>query len=277
MASNSPLALDHIIIFLPAKDLDNLPKSFTNAFTITPGGIHADGKTYNKLVILESGVYLEFIAFVDDDVKKREGHWWGTKSPSSIIDWALTSRDVKDVEKLREVGYGEPRRGGRKRGDGKEVEWFVTFPSPGTERGSVPFFCHDVTPRGLRVPEAGISHSSGAISVDHIVIVVATEKLAELIKTYTAIFGASISKHGKAWRLSEPSPVEMIPKGADKGPVVELTEPKSEEDWQIVRKNGGVAGVKELRVFCRGQQGEREKEEVISEGAIEIKLNFVDV
>ena len=104
MSEASKLALDHIIILLPAKAVDNLPKALTDAFTITPGGTHADGKTYNQLVVLSSGVYLEFIAFVDDDPQRKQGHWWGQKSAGTIIDWALTSSDVKDVEKLAEKG-----------------------------------------------------------------------------------------------------------------------------------------------------------------------------
>jgi hypothetical protein len=86
MAAPFSSQLDHIVILLPAADLDNLPSALTNAFTITPGGTHADGKTYNKLVILQSGVYLEFIAFTTDSDDAKKDHWWGRKTPKSIVD-----------------------------------------------------------------------------------------------------------------------------------------------------------------------------------------------
>lgn len=47
-----------------------------DAFTISPGGRHADNRTENRLVIFADGSYLELIAFINDDPEKREGHWW---------------------------------------------------------------------------------------------------------------------------------------------------------------------------------------------------------
>lgn len=276
MSATSKIALDHIVILLSAKDLDSLPESFTKAFTITPGGTHADGKTYNKLVILESGVYLEFIAFVGDDRTKREEHWWGRKVAGSIIDWALTSDDVKDAENLQHVGYDKPRHGGRQRDDGQDVEWFVTFPSSGTERGSAPFFCHDVTPRELRVPKEGSSHPGRAASVEKLVLVVAPEKLPSLVQTYVYILGPPLTTTSKSWQVSEPSPVRAGDEEGTSGPILELRDAESEDDWQILRDNRGVAGVKEIWLWRptadTGGKGTTERVEVCSEGGRKITI-----
>lgn len=247
--------------------MENLPKAFTDAFTITPGGTHADGKTHNKLVILGSGVYLEFIAFVRDDTKLKEGHWWGKKSAGTIIDWALTSSDVSDVKHLTESGiYDEPRSGGRERGDGKEVKWFVTFPDASIERGSVPFFCHDDTPRELRVPIEGIKHPSGATGVAKVVVVAATDKVADIAKTYTTILGKS---EGSTWKLQEPASLKSATSQAS--PVIELREATSEEELRLVEENGGVAGVKEISLYS-GAENAKDVEVVLEGEMIRIKF-----
>ena len=64
------------------------------------------------------------------------------------------------------VRYAEPVAGGRKRPDGIELQWKVTFPT-GVDRGVVPFWCHDVTEREKRVPISpeGTKHASGALGV----------------------------------------------------------------------------------------------------------------
>ncbi|MBE7180065.1 MAG: VOC family protein, partial [Terriglobus roseus] len=70
----SPLQLDHIIILVPHSLLASIPSSLSNAFTISPGGRHADGATENVLVVLRDGVYLELIAFADE--ARKPDHWW---------------------------------------------------------------------------------------------------------------------------------------------------------------------------------------------------------
>jgi hypothetical protein len=272
---SSPLALDHIVLLLPAQDLDNLPEALRNAFTFIPGGTHADGKTYNKLVILSSGVYLEFIAFVDDDPSRKEGHWWGRKPVGTIIDWAVTSENVKDVEKLADAGYYDtPRSGGRKRADGVDVDWVVTFPKEGTERGSVPFFCHDVTPRDLRVPTEEFGHPSVVLGVKSLVIVAAKDKVTDIAMTYTAILGEPIDQNGTAWRLKEPSQLDGATGWHSNGPVIELKEAISEDELELVRNNSGVAGVKEITLVCLHRHDEGYVELALGGGNIRINTSL---
>lgn len=133
------------------------------SYSVIPGGTHADGLTYNALIILPDGVYVELIAFVEDvssypegstERRARQTHWWADKE-QGWIDWShlaldraiggeINNRAGKDV-------YREPQEGGRKRADGEELKWRVTFPQEQFERGTIPFFCEDLTPRALRV------------------------------------------------------------------------------------------------------------------------------
>jgi hypothetical protein len=168
--------LDHVVILLPHKDIVNPPKWLTDHFKIMPGGIHAGGQTENKLIIFRDGSYIELISFVNDDPKHRTGHRWGDKK-FGIIDFALSSQEdadesyasLKDRLAKAEVGikYEQPEAGGRTRDDGQVLKWKVTIPATPTLRGEAPFFCHDITPRDLRVPfsEESTSHPSGAYGV----------------------------------------------------------------------------------------------------------------
>jgi PAS domain-containing protein len=166
--------IDHVVLLLPYAMITSPPTWLTSAFTLSPGGRHADNRTENRLILFADGSYLELIAFIDDDHKNREGHWWD--KPYGIVDWALTTTtegqpDVKKINSRLEnkdskVRYDDPVAGGRKRPDGVELQWKVTFPT-GIERGAVPFWCHDVTEREKRVPisKEATEHPSGVMGV----------------------------------------------------------------------------------------------------------------
>jgi hypothetical protein len=202
------LHLDHIIILVPYDSLVSLPEWITTNFTVTPGGIHADGKTENKLICFRDGCYIELIAFIKDDPSLREDHFWGDKK-FGIIDFAFTSRSddaptlfLQLEKRLRELDLGKDRpkveyqppvSGGRTRPDGQEVKWNVTFPvaNTGYQRGELPFFCHDLTPRNLRVPftEESVTHPNGAYGIDEMYIYASEERCASLAQAYSAILG----------------------------------------------------------------------------------------
>ncbi|KAH7052233.1 glyoxalase-like domain-containing protein, partial [Macrophomina phaseolina] len=178
--------LDHIVVLLSYLELLNLPTWIKANFTVSPGGRHADGKTENKLILFQDGTYIELIAFLHDDPANRRGHWWGDKR-HGIIDWALTSSTVEhanraaaclrewkskqDNEALADFAYTQPRQGGRRKPDGQEIAWFVTFPQ-GVRRGLAPFWCHDSTPRQLRAPigPQGLQHQCGAIGISNLIV-----------------------------------------------------------------------------------------------------------
>jgi hypothetical protein len=185
-------SLDHIIVLLPHSLLHDLPTSLSDAFTITPGGKH-NTATENQLIVFADGAYIELISFIPgaDEEEAKKKHWWGRKA-NGTIDYALTSPSVPSSFP---PSHDSPKEGGRIRPDGTKVEWVVTFPKPDFERGSVPFFCHDKTPRDLRVPldEAKTTHPSGAVGAAGLTVRVPREAWEEVLKAYEGVFGSPSS------------------------------------------------------------------------------------
>ncbi|KAJ4295509.1 hypothetical protein N0V90_007522 [Kalmusia sp. IMI 367209] len=195
-------ALDHLILFLPVDPDTNLPKIpdfITQNFTLTPGGTHADGLTSNTLILLADGCYIELISFLPTAPPSSiSSHWWSTFADfPGWADWCLTN-DLTPEANYASIkdSHAEPKHGGRKRADGVDVKWAVTFPKGENggqqNRGRVPFFCHDITPRAARVPlsEEATSHPSAVRGVRELSVVVKDQaKLEETRKVYTALFG----------------------------------------------------------------------------------------
>ena len=230
----------HIIILVPYEFLTSPPSWLTSAFTLSPGGRHADNRTENRLILLADGSYIELIAFINDDPALREGHWWvsGNKriqsplhrqveptllllpqdKPYGIVDWALTSTDeeepdVKAINSRLEkkdspARYAEPVAGGRTRSDGVDLKWKVTFPT-GVERGVVPFWCHDVTEREKRVPISpeATRHASGALGVAGVRVSVDDGRVGAVRSSVQAIVGNDecvLGAPNAVQRLKEP-------------------------------------------------------------------------
>lgn len=197
--------LDHVVLLLPYKDIVSPPAWITDNFTVSPGGRHADGKTENKLVLFKDGSYLELIAFINDDPEKRKGHWWD--KPFGVVDYALTTsnEDFGELDGIKDrlcktdtgISYTSPQAGGRKRPDGVELQWRVTFPT-GTDRGSVPFWCHDVTPRDRRVAlsEASTTHPSGTLGMGGVLLEVEQCLASRLSHATAALVDHDLSKDG---------------------------------------------------------------------------------
>jgi hypothetical protein len=197
-------SLDHIIILVPYAYLVNPPSWLADNFTITPGGRHGDGKTENKLICFRDGSYIELIAFINDDPKNRQGHWWDKEF--GIVDFSFAYSDSDPIvhyaeleERLKKLNWGTKaievgyETGARMRPDGQEIKWQVTFPvvTSGYQRGEVPFFTHDITPRPLRVPfsEESVTHPSSAVGVKSLSNFIQASKISTLTKAYSAILG----------------------------------------------------------------------------------------
>ncbi|KAJ4359483.1 uncharacterized protein N0V89_000037 [Didymosphaeria variabile] len=199
MAQNVPKnALDHLILFLPADPETNLPKipSFiSDNFTLTPGGTHADGLTSNTLILLSDGCYIELISFVPSaPPDKISSHWWSYYAAHpGWADWCLTNTlsPTANHAPIR-ASHQAPLHGSRQRPDGTTVKWAVTFPQGPhggqSTRGLVPFFCHDVTPRTVRVPlsEERTTHPSGVLGVHSLSVLVKDEAVCNARVTLTA-------------------------------------------------------------------------------------------
>lgn len=151
------------------------------------------------------------------------------------MDWALTSTsegepDVKVINSRLEskgsaVRYADPIAGGRKRPDGVELQWKVTFPT-GVERGVVPFWCHDVTEREKRVPISpeATRHASGALGVAGVRVSVDDGRVGAVRGSVQAIVGDDECVLGapKAVQgLKEPSVRVQAAKGGS-GSVLQL-------------------------------------------------------
>jgi hypothetical protein len=240
-------ALDHLILFLPASPDKTpiIPSSFSKNFTLTPGGTHADGLTANTLILLADGCYLELICFLpQDDPSKITNHWWGPDPKfTGWKDWCLTTTSAsadENWERVKET-HGNPVEGGRKRPDGELVKWSVTFPTKlgGQEvRGSVPFFCHDKTPRDLRVPlsrPGATTHPSSALGVKSLSVIVATQdSLDKFRKIYQTVLGVDGIQDGNEIYFE----IARVVGALGQGPKVILRLPRSEEEVKKVESTG---------------------------------------
>lgn len=244
-------SLDHLILFVPVNlttRLPRVPPYLSENFTLTPGGFHADGATSNVLIILSDGCYIELISFVPDAPSSIvSDHWWG---PSSTFtgwkDWCLTnglppSQNYENVK----GSHGEPICGGRKRADGVELRWSVTFPKGikgGQDtRGRIPFFCHDATPRSLRVPmdDEKTQHPCGAVGVKELTVVVKDQGLMEQTrKEYEAILGdgGQQEKNGVRFKLGRVQEAPGLQE--DAGAEVVLRLPRNAEEETRAEEQG---------------------------------------
>ncbi|KAJ4513092.1 hypothetical protein HRR78_002939 [Exophiala dermatitidis] len=297
---------DHVILLLDTPDFENPPAWLSDNFQIIEGGVHAGGSSRNKLIVFSDGTYIELINWIAEPTEFFD--WKG--KPAGLIDFALTTPAPKSAqETIAEVdkrltspgtsgdsGLGiqfkQPIHGGRKRKDGKKVEWYVTKPSfdnsaPSvprpldqyfpTGRLDVPFFCHDVTDRLLRIPykdsQESSSYSSltthpcgarGILSVD---VVVPEEQFENYVKLYTAVSGAlpqrisSTSSSGEDssgvtasnrknaavfFPLSAPDQNAM--KDVEGKVGIELRTPRDEADDAWIQSRG--VGIRQVRLYA---------------------------
>jgi catechol 2,3-dioxygenase-like lactoylglutathione lyase family enzyme len=177
--------IDHIVIMVD--DLAAAVADYTSlGFTVLPGGTHEANPTHNALIVFEDGAYIEIIALqpgaeAQMSARLRE---WDQASPG-LVDLALLPGDIEaDIAAARERGLtvedAEP--GGRLRPDGQQIAWKTA----NLKGAGLPFFCADVTPRSLRVPEGPVrQHPNGVTGVADITIAVAD--LTTSITQYRAL------------------------------------------------------------------------------------------
>lgn len=215
--------LDHIVHLTPPGTVEQASDAFRKlGFEVVPGGTHAGGVTYNALVSLADGVYLELIAFVNSP--QDPNHRWGSSRPG-WIDYAhlglehdvaktINSRAEKDGSGAR---YQPGVDGGRETPAGKILKWRVTPPVTEHGVGRLPFFCQDVTPRDWRVPTPG-SHPSTAKGVSYIKVAARTTvEFEELSRQLSSVIGSTPSKELTtsdsqiiSWTLTTPSPIKGL-------------------------------------------------------------------
>lgn len=178
------LGLDHIVIAVA--NLEAAIASYRDlGFSVVPGGQHPVG-TYNGLISLADGSYIELISFYRDNPQHR---WWtALQRGGGLVDFCMQTDDLAgDTLKLRSAGVkiADPVPWSRTRPDGYRVKWLLSLAAE-PHRGVAPFLIQDETPREERVPRE-ISHRNGASGIS--IVTTAVEDLIEVRKWYTSILG----------------------------------------------------------------------------------------
>ncbi|TBW41300.1 VOC family protein [Siculibacillus lacustris] len=162
--------LDHVVVAVT--DLDRAIADWRNlGFTVTPGGDHTNGVSHNALVVFADGTYFELIAY---RAPVPENRWWRrlTESGEGFVDFALLPASIArdaDAARARGLDLVGPSPGGRLRPDGVRLDWQVARPAT----ADLPFWCADVTPRALRVPEGdGRLHANGVVGIARVTVAV---------------------------------------------------------------------------------------------------------
>lgn len=174
--------IDHIVIVL--RDLETAVKNYERlGFTVVPGGRHPVG-TYNALISLADGAYIELIAFYEDNPDHR---WWSPlQKGGGLVDFCMQTDDLAgDTTGLRGAGVkiDDPRPLTRKRPDGYQLKWLLSIPREG-HRGVAPFLIKDETPREERIPRE-MTHKNGATGIG--TVVVAVDNLPAVRQWYTSV------------------------------------------------------------------------------------------
>ncbi|EIW85580.1 hypothetical protein CONPUDRAFT_48792 [Coniophora puteana RWD-64-598 SS2] len=267
MSEPSTKILDHIIHLSPPDTVAQVSEEFKRlGFQVIPGGTHADGLTANALVLLQDGVYIELISFLKPakdypPVSDRNKHQWAGKN-DGWIDYAFlgsTSASIAEIINQRakdsdtDVAYLPEVHGGRTRSDGETLKWAITAPEARLGRGSLPFYCADVTPRKLRVPidhpPGNTEHPSGAAGIAHVRLLASPPSLKTLASQLSSVIGEQPTvSHGlHVWTLD-------VPKADTPKPLLILGAPADEEETKALDNKG--PGIYEV-AFWTGKDGKK--------------------
>ena len=189
------LKVDHVTV--AGRDLRTMQKALESVGIKSEyGGPHSNHATEMSLMSFPDGSYLELIAIQPQaDPKAVAAHEWrkfleGDGGPCA---WAVRPADLAgEVKRLRASGIkaSEPRKNGRKRPDGVDLEWETA--QVGLGNGTFyPFLIHDFTPRERRAYPSGKPTTNECTGHPKVVIAVKDLK-------------ASIRQFRRAYRLAEP-------------------------------------------------------------------------
>src|SRR5687768_7666907 len=137
--------IDHLVI--ACADPDGAATELESALGLTAegGGRHEGMGTFNRIVWLADGSYLELIGVEDRDaalgtpvgaavVAAPDAHGGG------LATWALRDDELEvTVNALPEGAFGPVVHGSRTRPDGEQVEWWAAFPQAPLAAAGVPF------------------------------------------------------------------------------------------------------------------------------------------
>ncbi|KAF8437586.1 glyoxalase-like domain-containing protein [Boletus edulis BED1] len=276
MSATSTKTLDHIVHLTPPGTVEQVSQQFRDlGFNVIAGGAHAGGLSSNALVILGDGAYLELISFThpashypigSPDRQRRDSGPWAHKDPG-WIDFAFLGSSATSIAHIintraerdhSEIHYTLETPGGRTRTDGRVLEWVITGTEDDELRGTVPFFCGDVTPREWRVPvepPSNAVHPSGVQGVAYVRVLTEPGSLTSVSAKLTSVVGEPprLNAQGSeyTWTLEVPSGTSDAEK-----PRLILGAPKDDEEQDHLETKG--PGIFEVG-FSVGRDGvERE-------------------
>ncbi len=190
LAQNFPI--DHVTV--AGRDVKAMTEALRKATGITAeyGGPHSNHATEMALASFPDGSYLELIAIQPKaDPAALAAHYWHKflEADAGPCAWAVRPVDVSaEVERLRGTGVSvtDPRRAGRKRPDGVELDWETAQVGP-TNGGFFPFLIHDFTPRDNRAFPSGKPTTTEFAGIAK--VVVAVHNLDEAVARYRQTYG----------------------------------------------------------------------------------------
>ena len=194
-----------------------------------------------------------------------------------MIDFAITSLPPSSAQSLhtdimsrlseKQVGdesdlkYTSPVAGGRSNKDAVQVKWESSRPvsTKSVDRTDFPFFCHDVTPRNVRVPfddSEKTSHPCGAVGISAIEVIAPKSRSAIFTELYGQILDTRpriSDKRAKAARLDFEIGLPVEGFGSS---TISLCSEEEEMDQAWLRERG--AGIHGLVLSVEGHEGHGE-------------------
>jgi catechol 2,3-dioxygenase-like lactoylglutathione lyase family enzyme len=193
------MRLDHIVFLVD--DLDEAIVGWRReGYTVTPGGVHADGLTHNALICFSDGGYIELLAFRTPNAGAHR--WARFRSFPGPIDYALAHDDLPTFVAEptgQHLGYYAYSEGGRRRPDGMEIRWRTSWP-PADVPG-LPFLIEDLTPREWRVPGGEArSHPNRAQRIASLTL--AVNQPEETAQRLAQLCGAEAEQRAEHWIIA---------------------------------------------------------------------------
>jgi Glyoxalase-like domain len=168
--------IDHVTV--AGSNVKMMQKALRNAGMGSEyGGPHSNHATEMALASFPDGSYLELIAIQPHpDPAALAAHYWHKfmEADAGPCAWAIRPAGLStEVERLRKAGIAvtDPRRAGRKRPDGVELDWETAQIGP-TNGGFFPFMIRDFTPRDNRAFPSGKPTTTEFTGIAKVVIAV---------------------------------------------------------------------------------------------------------
>jgi len=223
--------IDHVTV--AGRNVEAMIKALGSVAGITAqyGGPHSNQATEMALASFPDGSYLELIGIQPKaDPAALEAHYWHKflESDGGPCAWAIRPADfAAEVDRLRvsKVEVSVPRKSGRKRPDGVQLDWEAAQVGP-TNGGFFPFLIHDFTPRENRAFPSGKLAAQGWTGIARVVIAVRD-------------LDAAISQYRQAYWIDPPERQDDAKFGAKlawfRGTPVVLAAPLSAKSWLSAR------------------------------------------